>query len=79
MRLRRHLSAMPGATLVDVCCEYMTEVAIVLVYGEQRFAIELLDDQFEFSVADAQCPQDLKDAVLRYADEMLACPSPSDG
>jgi hypothetical protein len=70
---------MPGAALVDVCCDYMTEAAIVFVYAGQRFAVELAQGGYEFSVADPRCPQEVTDAVLRYAEEMLACPAPSHG
>lgn len=79
MRLRRHLAAMPGASLVDVCCDYMCEAAIVFVYAGRRFAVELKEDRFEFSVAGSNCPEEAKDAVMRHADEMLACPTPAPG
>ena len=72
VRLRRHLDAMPGAGLVDLACDRMTEAALVFTYRGHRFGVDLRDGAFRFGVEDPACPDDVLRDVLSHADAMLA-------
>jgi hypothetical protein len=76
MRLRRHLTAIPGATMVDLACDRMNEAALIITYRGHRFAIDLHDGRFRFSVQDPACPDEILRDVLVHADQLLA-PTPS--
>jgi hypothetical protein len=72
MRLRRHLSTMPGGGFVDLACDRMNEAALVFTYRGHRFGVDLHDAAFRFNVEDPACPDDVLREVLAYADGMLA-------
>lgn len=71
-RLRRHLDGMPGAALVDVTCDRMTEAALIFTYRGHRFGVDQRDGAFRFNVEDSACPDEVLREVLAYADGMLA-------
>ena len=67
----RHLTNMPGATLVDVACDRMNEAALIFMYRNQRFGVDLHDGAFRFSVEDPNCPAEMLSEVLTFAEAML--------
>src|SRR4051812_4079838 len=71
MRLRRHLGEMPGAALVDLACDRMTEAALVFTYRNHRFGVDLHGGMFRFNAEDPNCPDDVLREVLAYADGLL--------
>ena len=72
MRLRRHLSDMPGAGFVDLACDRMNEAALIFTYRGHRFGVDLDNAEFRFNVEDPACPDDVLREVLTYADQLLA-------
>ena len=71
MRVRRHFTAMPGANLVDLACDRMNEAALIFVYEECRFAVDLEGEQFRFSVENPECPDAVLREVLQYAAQLM--------
>jgi hypothetical protein len=71
VRLRRHLEAMPGGTLVDLACDRMNEAALIFTYRGHRFGVDLEEDAFRFNVEDADCPQEVLREVIAYAERLV--------
>lgn len=67
VRLRRHLSQMPGAELVDIACDRMNEAALIFTFKGHRFGVDLHQGTFRFTVEDPRCPDDVLREVYHYA------------
>ena len=71
VRLRRHLDQMPGGQLVDLACDRMNEAALIFTYGGQRFAVDLTEQGFVFSVQETDAPVSVLADVIAYASKIL--------
>jgi hypothetical protein len=71
MRLRRHLTTMPEAGLIDLACDRMNEAAMIFTYRCHRFGVDVCDGSFRFSVEDPACPDEVLGEVLSYVDQLF--------
>ena len=62
---------MPGARFVDVACDRMNEAALVFVYQNHRFGVDLDEVGYRFNVEDPTCPETVLREVVAYAQVLL--------
>ena len=62
---------MPGGQLVDLACDRMNEAALIFTYAGERFAVDLSDGAFRFTVENPAASQTALAEVIAYAEQLL--------